>query len=73
VRLTASEARRALLGLVERVAAEDIVVHISSRKGRAVLISAERYDSLAWKTERRERAPGMKDETQRNGDDDEGP
>ncbi len=72
MRLTASEARRALLGLVERVAAEDLVVYISSRKGRAVLISAERYEALGDETERQGIAPRLKEETQRNGNDDEG-
>lgn len=44
--LSASEARRTLFPLIERVNEDRDAVEIVSRKGNAVLMSAEEYD--AW-------------------------
>ncbi|GAA2244969.1 type II toxin-antitoxin system prevent-host-death family antitoxin [Rarobacter faecitabidus] len=44
--VSASEARRTLFPLIERVNADRDAVEIVSRKGNAVLISAEEY--AAW-------------------------
>ncbi|WP_439690439.1 type II toxin-antitoxin system Phd/YefM family antitoxin [Curtobacterium sp. SP.BCp] len=44
--ITASEARRDLFGLVERVNADHTEVEIISKRGSAVLMSKDEYDSL---------------------------
>lgn len=44
--ITASEARRDLFGLIERVNLDHTEVEIMSKRGSAVLMSKEEYDSL---------------------------
>jgi len=44
--ITATEARRELFPLIERVNADRVPVEITSRKGRAVLMAAEDWE--AW-------------------------
>lgn len=44
--ITASEARRDLLGLIERVNLDHTEVEITSERGSAVLMSKEEYDAL---------------------------
>lgn len=44
--ITASEARRDLFGLVERVNADHTEIEIISRRGSAVLMSKDEYDAL---------------------------
>lgn len=44
--VTASEARRNLFPLIEKVNNDRIPVEITSRRGNAVLLSAEEYASL---------------------------
>lgn len=43
--ITASEARRALFGLIERVNLDRTEVEIISKRGSAVLMSKDEYDS----------------------------
>ncbi|WP_313811888.1 type II toxin-antitoxin system prevent-host-death family antitoxin [Glutamicibacter sp.] len=44
--ITATEARRDLFGLIERVNLDHTEVEIMSKRGSAVLMSKEEYDSL---------------------------
>lgn len=44
--ITTSEARRDLFGLIERVNLDHTEVEITSRRGSAVLMSKDEYDSL---------------------------
>jgi len=44
--ITASEARRELFPLIEKVTADRVPVEIVSRKGRAVLVAADDWE--AW-------------------------
>jgi antitoxin YefM len=44
--LTASEARRDLFGLIERVNQDRTEVEITSKRGSAVLMSKDEYDAL---------------------------
>ncbi|MHA7274134.1 type II toxin-antitoxin system Phd/YefM family antitoxin [Arthrobacter sp. TMT4-20] len=44
--ITATEARRDLTGLIERVNLDCVDVEIVSRRGSAVLMSKDQYDSL---------------------------
>jgi len=44
--LTASEARQRLFPLIEEVNADREAVHITSKRGNAVLMAEEDYDSL---------------------------
>ncbi|WP_306233696.1 type II toxin-antitoxin system Phd/YefM family antitoxin [Agrococcus beijingensis] len=44
--ITASEARRELFTLIERVNADRTEVEITSKRGAAVLISRDEYDAL---------------------------
>lgn len=44
--MSASEARASLYPLIEQVNDDAIAVHITSRKGNAVLISEDEYNSL---------------------------
>jgi antitoxin YefM len=44
--ITASEARSDLFGLIERVNLDRTAVEITSKRGSAVLISKDEYDSL---------------------------
>ena len=44
--ITASEARRDLVGLIERVNLDQIEIEIVSEHGSAVLMSKDEYDSL---------------------------
>lgn len=44
--ITASEARRDLFGLIERVNLDQTEVEIMSKRGSAVLMSKDEYDSL---------------------------
>lgn len=44
--VTASEARRDLFGLIERVNLDHTEVEITSRRGSAVLMSKDEYDAL---------------------------
>lgn len=44
--VTASEARRDLFGLIERVNLDHTVVEIMSKRGSAVLMSKDEYDAL---------------------------
>ncbi|MFB8385754.1 type II toxin-antitoxin system Phd/YefM family antitoxin [Microbacterium sp. NPDC055910] len=44
--ITTSEARRDLFGLIERVNLDHSEVEIISKRGSAVLISKDQYDSL---------------------------
>jgi antitoxin YefM len=46
VAVTASEARRDLPGLIERVNLDRTNIEIVSKRGSAVLISKDEYDSL---------------------------
>ena len=44
--ITASEARSDLFGLIERVNLDQTEVEITSKRGSAVLMSKDEYDSL---------------------------
>lgn len=44
--VTASEARKNLFPLIEQVNSDRLAVHITSRRGDAVLLSRAEYDSL---------------------------
>lgn len=44
--ITTSEARRDLFGLIERVNLDHSEVEITSKRGSAVLMSKDEYDSL---------------------------
>lgn len=44
--ITASEARSDLFGLIERVNRDQTEVEITSKRGSAVLMSKDEYDSL---------------------------
>jgi antitoxin YefM len=44
--ITASEARADLFGLIERVNVDQTEVEITSKRGSAVLMSKDEYDSL---------------------------
>lgn len=44
--ITTSEARRDLFGLIERVNLDATEVEITSKRGAAVLMSKDEYDSL---------------------------
>jgi antitoxin YefM len=44
--ITTSEARRDLFGLIERVNLDHTEVEITSKRGSAVLMSKDEYDSL---------------------------
>jgi len=44
--VTATEARQRLFPLIESVNDDRVAVHITSRKGNAVLLSEDDYDSL---------------------------
>jgi len=44
--ITASQARRELLPLIERVNADRVPVEIVSRRGRAVLVAADDWEAL---------------------------
>lgn len=44
--ITVSEARRDLFGLIERVNLDQTEVEIMSKRGSAVLMSKDEYDSL---------------------------
>ena len=44
--ITASEARSELFGLIERVNLDHSEIEITSKKGSAVLMSKDEYDSL---------------------------
>lgn len=44
--ITASEARRELFALIERVNADRTEVEITSKRGAAVLMSRDEYDAL---------------------------
>lgn len=44
--ITASEARSELFGLIERVNLDRSEIEITSKKGSAVLMSKDEYDSL---------------------------
>lgn len=44
--ITTSEARRDLFGLIERVNLDHSEIEIMSRRGSAVLMSKDEYDSL---------------------------
>lgn len=44
--ITASEARSDLFGLIERVNLDHSEIEITSKKGSAVLMSKDEYDSL---------------------------
>lgn len=44
--ITATEARRDLFGLIERVNLDHTEVEIMSRRGSAVLMSKDEYDAL---------------------------
>lgn len=44
--ITATEARRDLFGLIERVNLDQTEVEIMSRRGSAVLMSKDEYDAL---------------------------
>lgn len=46
IAITASEARRDLFGLIERVNLDQTEVEITSKRGSAVLMSKDEYDSL---------------------------
>lgn len=46
VAITASEARSDLFGLIERVNLDQTEVEITSKRGSAVLMSKDEYDSL---------------------------
>lgn len=44
--ITTSEARRELFGLIERVNLDATEIEITSKRGAAVLMSKDEYDSL---------------------------
>ncbi|MFC4126076.1 type II toxin-antitoxin system Phd/YefM family antitoxin [Nocardia rhizosphaerae] len=44
--ISASEARASLYPLIEQVNDDAVAIHITSRKGNAVLISEDEYNSL---------------------------
>lgn len=44
--ITASEARRQLFPLIEQVNSDRVAIEITSRRGNAVLISAEEFSAL---------------------------
>lgn len=44
--MSASEARASLYPLIEQVNDDAVAIHITSRKGNAVLISEDEYNSL---------------------------
>ncbi|SMH50660.1 antitoxin YefM [Rathayibacter oskolensis] len=44
--ITTSEARRDLFGLIERVNLDHTEVEITSKRGSAILMSKDEYDSL---------------------------
>ncbi|MFS0852636.1 type II toxin-antitoxin system Phd/YefM family antitoxin [Microbacterium sp. 179-I 3D4 NHS] len=44
--ITASEARRDLFGLIERVNLDHSEIEITSKRGSAVFLSKDEYDSL---------------------------
>ena len=44
--ITATEARKQLFPLIERVNSDRIAIEITSRRGNAVLISAEEFAAL---------------------------
>jgi len=44
--ITTSEARRELFGLIERVNLDHTEIEITSKRGSAVLMSKDEYDSL---------------------------
>jgi len=44
--ITTSEARRDLFGLIERVNLDHTEIEITSKRGSAVLMSKDEYDSL---------------------------
>jgi antitoxin YefM len=44
--ITASEARKDMFGLIERVNLDHTEVEITSKRGSAVLMSKDEYDSL---------------------------
>jgi len=46
VSITATEARKQLFPLIERVNSDRIAIEITSRRGNAVLISAEEFAAL---------------------------
>jgi antitoxin YefM len=46
VSITASEARRQLFPLIEQVNSDRVAIEITSRRGNAVLISAEEFSAL---------------------------
>ncbi|WP_295119325.1 type II toxin-antitoxin system Phd/YefM family antitoxin [uncultured Leifsonia sp.] len=48
--ITASEARSDLFGLIERVNLDQTEVEITSKRGSAVLMSKDEYDSLVETT-----------------------
>lgn len=48
--ITASEARRDLFGLIERVNLDHTEVEITSKRGSAVLMSKKEYDALVETT-----------------------
>lgn len=50
VAITASEARRDLFGLIERVNLDHTEVEITSKRGSAVLMSKDEYDALVETT-----------------------
>jgi len=44
--ITASDARKQLFPLIEKVNSDRVAVQITSRRGNAVLLSAEEYSAL---------------------------
>jgi antitoxin YefM len=46
VSITATEARRQLFPLIEQVNSDRVAIEITSRRGNAVLISAEEFSAL---------------------------
>lgn len=48
--ITASEARSDLFGLIERVNLDQTEIEITSKRGSAVLMSKDEYDSLVETT-----------------------
>ena len=44
--ITASDARKQLFPLIEKVNSDRVAVEITSRRGNAVLLSAEEYSAL---------------------------
>ena len=45
--ITATEARKNLLGLIQKVNEDRVTIEVASRHGNAVIMSKDEYDSMA--------------------------